>query len=179
MTLEVPECSAPTSSTTRGTAPSAPRNHLIHGDCAGIFSSQPAGFADLSVTDPPYLVNYRERQGRAIAGDRDDGWLKPASSAIHRALKNDAFLFSFYGWHKVDLFINAWRDADFTPVGHIVPHKPYASTVRFLAYCDQQTYLLTKGRPSLPGQPLPDVQPWHYSGNEFHPNQKSVRIIQA
>lgn len=153
-------------------------NRLILGDCIDVLAELPAGIADIAITDPPYLVNYRDSSGRTILGDRESDWLKPAFAAIHRALKNDAFLISFYGWSKVDLFFEAWHSAGFTPVGHIVWTKPYASNSRFLAYSHEQAYLLAKGRPSLPGQPLRDVQSWHYSGNALHPTQKSVRIIE-
>jgi len=40
-----------------------------------------AGFPDNAVdfilTDPPYLVGFRDRSGRAIAGDKTDEWLQP------------------------------------------------------------------------------------------------------
>lgn len=157
---------------------SAWTNRVIHGDCIDVLSRLPAGCADLCITDPPYLVNYKDRTGRTILGDRESDWLKPAFAAIHRSLKQDAFLISFYGWNRVDLFFEAWRSAGFTPVGHIVWTKRYASNSRFLTYSHEQAYLLTKGRPTLPGKPLRDVQPWHYSGNALHPTQKSVRIIE-
>lgn len=153
-------------------------NQLIHGDCIDILSQLPSACADLAITDPPYLVNYRDRSGRTILGDNQSDWLKPAFAAIHRALKNDSFLISFYGWNKVDLFMDAWKRAGFTPVGHIVWQKRYASNSRFLSYTHEQAYLLAKGRPPLPDTPLSDVQPWHYSGNALHPNQKSVRVIE-
>lgn len=153
-------------------------NRLILGDCIDVLAELPAGIADIAVTDPPYLVNYRDSSGRTILGDRESDWLKPAFSAIHRSLKQNAFLISFYGWHKVDCFMEAWRSVGFTPVGHIVWTKRYSSNSRFLGYTHEQAYLLAKGRPTLPGRPLQDVQPWHYSGNKLHPNEKSVRIIE-
>ncbi|HAJ0026621.1 TPA: DNA methylase, partial [Escherichia coli] len=30
------------------------------------------------LTDPPYLVGFRDRSGRTIAGDKTDEWLQPA-----------------------------------------------------------------------------------------------------
>ena len=37
---------------------------------------------DLIVTDPPYLVGFKDRQGRQIAGDVTDEWLQPATLEI-------------------------------------------------------------------------------------------------
>jgi adenine-specific DNA-methyltransferase len=37
--------------------------------------------------------------------------------------------------------------------------------------------LLAKGSPARPYAPLPDVQPWHYSGNRHHPTEKAEAIL--
>jgi site-specific DNA-methyltransferase (adenine-specific) len=42
---------------------------------------------DLIVTDPPYLVGFKDRQGRQIAGDVTDEWLQPATLEMYRVLK--------------------------------------------------------------------------------------------
>ncbi len=34
---------------------------------------------------------------------------------------------SFYGWNKVDRFMDAWRNAGFYVVGHLVFRKRYTS----------------------------------------------------
>ena len=54
----------------------------------------------------------------------------------------------------MDKFFDAWKDAGFQPVGHIVFRKTYSSKSRFLSYQHEQAYLLAKGRPPLPKQPL-------------------------
>ena len=41
----------------------------------------------------------------------------------------------------------------------------------------EQAYLLAKGHPQKPDAPLPDVQPWEYSGNIAHPTEKAVSIL--
>jgi hypothetical protein len=61
--------------------------------------------------------------------------------------------------------------------GHIVFSKTYASPQRFLRYSHESAYVLAKGRPALPANPLTDVLPWHYSGNHNHPTEKSVDTI--
>jgi site-specific DNA-methyltransferase (adenine-specific) len=56
--------------------------------------------------------------------------------------------------------------------------KKYASGKRFLAYAHENAYLLAKGGPSLPAQPISDVIEWQYTGNKLHPTQKPVFALQ-
>jgi site-specific DNA-methyltransferase (adenine-specific) len=83
----------------------------------------------------------------------------------------------YYGWSRVDAFFEAWRSAGFQPVGHIVFRKSYSSKSRFLRYQHEQAFLLAKGRPPLPKQPLMDVMDMPYSGNKLHPTQKPVPVL--
>jgi site-specific DNA-methyltransferase (adenine-specific) len=62
-------------------------------------------------------------------------------------------------------------------VGHIVWHKGYASRRGFLRAHHEQAYLLAKGSPAVPAEPIDDVQPWEYSGNRVHPTEKAVSIL--
>jgi site-specific DNA-methyltransferase (adenine-specific) len=74
-------------------------------------------------------------------------------------------------------FLAAWRAAGFRPVGHLVFPKSYASTTRFLRYQHEQAYLLAKGTPRRPDQPIPDMLEMRYSGNRIHPTQKPVSAL--
>jgi site-specific DNA-methyltransferase (adenine-specific) len=150
------------------------RNVILHGDNVALMRGMPRGRADFILTDPPYLVNYRGRDGRTVRNDDNVAWLRPAVNQIHRVLKPGGFMVSFYGWQKADLFMQAWRDAGFRIVGHIVFRKSYASTSRFLQYIHESAYLLAKGDAKLPRQPIPDVIDMPYSGNRMHPTQKPV-----
>lgn len=150
---------------------------ILNDDCIEALKKVPDETVDLVVTDPPYLVNYKDRSGRSIMGDDNGDWLEPAFTQIHRVLKNNAFCISFYGWNEVDKFMNAWKDVGFKPVGHLVWYKNYASNSRYLNYRHEQAFLLAKGDPPIPIMILDDIHPWTYSGNELHPNQKSVEII--
>lgn len=158
----------------------APRdftNRIIAGDCLKVLPQMPAASVDLILTDPPYLVNYRSQDGRTVAGDQQDFWIRPAFEAMYRVLKNDRFCVSFYGWSKADKFFQAWRTAGFYPVGHLVWTKPYPSAGHFVQYHHEQAYLLAKGRPAKPQALLRDVLEWKYSGNELHPTQKPVAAL--
>ncbi|MFT3791076.1 MAG: DNA methyltransferase [Rudaea sp.] len=152
-------------------------NRIVLGDCRTVLPTLAARSVDFVLTDPPYLVNYRDRTGRRIANDNDDAWLLPAFKAAFRVLRDDAFCVSFYAWNRVDRFLGAWRAAGFSVVGHVVFTKRYHSKARFLRYMHESAYLLAKGQPELPDEPLPDVLPWKYSGNRLHPTQKPVESL--
>lgn len=153
-------------------------DQILQGDCTEVLKTLPDSSVDLAVTDPPYGVRYQDRMGRTIANDGDslDGVLG-AFPALYRVLRPNSLCVCFYGWNRVDAFFNAWTNAGFRPVGHIVWAKSYASRARFLRAHHEQAYLLAKGNPAKPARPLQDVQPWIYSGNRSHPTEKAVRIL--
>lgn len=152
-------------------------DRVIHGDSLKVMVQIPDACVDFVLTDPPYVVRYCSRDGRKIVGDDRTDWITPAFHEVYRVLKPDRFCVSFYGWSKVDAFMDAWRKAGFYPVGHLVWVKKYASGERFLSYRHEQAYLLAKGRPNAARFPLRDVLQWEYTGNELHPNQKPVYAL--
>jgi len=151
--------------------------NVIHGDCIEAMQSLDAGSVGFILTDPPYLVNYRDRSGRGIINDQAEDWLKPAYAQMYRVLRRNAFCVSFYGYTKVDLFMDAWKSAGFRVAGHFVFPKKYASNSWHTQYRHEQAYLLAKGWPDKPARPPPDVLPWTYTGNRLHPTQKPVGIL--
>jgi len=152
-------------------------NRVLTGDCRSLLPRLPTSSVDFILTDPPYLVNYRSRDGRRLVGDRDGAWLAPVSAELYRVLKPNRLFVSFYGWQAADQFLAAWRAAGFRPVGHLVWTKRYASSERYLRYQHEQAYLLAKGYPPRPQRPLPDVLPWKYTGNTLHPTQKPLSAL--
>ena len=150
-------------------------NSVVNGDCIEVMRAVPWASVDFILTDPPYLVNYRDRSGRSVANDSNDGaWLKPAFQQMHRVLKPNSLCVSFYGWTQADRFLAAWRAAGLRPVGHFVFAKPYASSERLLRYQHECAYLLAKGEPRRPSVTLPDMLDWSYTGNVLHPTQKPL-----
>jgi site-specific DNA-methyltransferase (adenine-specific) len=156
---------------------SVPENQIIEGDCAQVLKTIPDASVDFVLTDPPYGVQYRERNGRTVAGDSDLTEILGCFADVYRVLKADSVCISFYGWTQVDTFFQAWRTAGFRPVGHLVWHKPYASRKGYLQGRHEQAYVLAKGKPPQPGEPLEDVRPWEYTGNRAHPTEKAVGIL--
>ncbi|EPD1960294.1 DNA methyltransferase [Escherichia coli] len=152
-------------------------SRFIQGDCVRVMATFPGNAVDFILTDPPYLVGFRDRQGRTIAGDKTDEWLQPACNEMYRVLKKDALMVSFYGWNRVDRFMAAWKNAGFSVVGHLVFTKTYTSKAAYVGYRHECAYILAKGRPALPQKPLPDVLGWKYSGNRHHPTEKPVTRV--
>ncbi|TIX91615.1 DNA methyltransferase [Rhizobium sp. P44RR-XXIV] len=155
------------------------RNTILYGDCISLMQRLPGGSVDFVLTDPPYFVRYQDRLGRTVANDDNGDWLVPAFAEMHRVLKAGGFALSFYGWNKVDLFMDAWRKAGFRVVGHIVFRKEYASSQRFLRHTHEQAYLLAKGSTPIPARLLDDVLGWDSTGNRFHPTQKPLRPLES
>jgi site-specific DNA-methyltransferase (adenine-specific) len=169
MTTETPTALSNTMNNRAGT--------LMRGDCIPLMRKMTAESMDFLLTDPPYLVNYRDRSGRTVTNDDNGDWLQPAFAEMFRLLKQDSFCISFYSWNKVDLFMAAWKAAGFRPVAHIVFRKKYASSSRFMEHRHEQAYLLAKGWPPTPARPPPDVIDWIYTGNRLHPTQKPLGIL--
>jgi len=150
---------------------------VIQGDCKAVLQTMPSQSVDFVLTDPPYLVRYRDRSGRSIANDDNSGSVLDAFNDLYRILKPNTFCVSFYGWNSVAAFFEAWKRAGFAAVGHIVWHKGYSSRRGFLNARHEQAYVLVKGHPAKPVRPLDDVQPWEYTGNVAHPTEKAVSVL--
>lgn len=153
-------------------------NTLINADCTQFLPGLESESIDFILTDPPYLVRYRSRDGRAVPNDDNDAWLKPAFGEMYRVLKNDCFAITFYGWPSADRFLHAYRDAGFRVAGHIMFPKEYASRSGYMRYQHECAHLLVKGNPWAMNETIPDVIPWRYSGNKLHPTQKPVEVLE-
>jgi site-specific DNA-methyltransferase (adenine-specific) len=154
------------------------QNRVVHGECVSVMRSMPDACVDLIVTDPPYLVSYRARDGRRCLNDNDSHWLEPAFRELHRLLKPDRFCISFYGWPWIDRSMGAWKECGFRPVSHLIWLKSHCSREGYTQGHHEVGFLLAKGKPPQPAKPLSDVLPWQYTRNELHPNEKPVAGIQ-
>ena len=153
-------------------------NHIICGESATILSHYKPECIDLVVTDPPYLVRYKDRFGRTIANDDSPDAVLSVFSELYRVMKRNSYCISFYGWNAIAEFSEAWKSAGFKTVGQIVWTKPYASRAGHTRYQHESAFVLAKGFPQKPVNPISDVQPWEYTGNKLHPTEKAVSIIE-
>jgi len=153
---------------------SNPRNRILWGDCVQIMQSLPAASVDLVITDPPYLVKYRPRDGRRCDNDDNNEWLQPAFAELFRVLKPNRLCACFYGWPSIDQFMLTWKQVGFRPVSHLIWVKSHCSRTGYTESYHEVGFLLAKGKPPKPTAPPRDVFPWEYTRNELHPNQKPV-----
>jgi adenine-specific DNA-methyltransferase len=152
-------------------------NRVICADCVILLPELPSESIDFICTDPPYLVNYRPRDGRKCPGDDSDYWLEPAFRELYRVLKPNSLCATFYGWPSIERFMTVWKLCGFRPVSHLIWPKSHCSREGYTRSFHEVGFLLAKGRPPKPEKPPPDVLPWEYTGNELHTNQKPVSAI--
>jgi adenine-specific DNA-methyltransferase len=72
-------------------------NRIITGNGIDVMQEMPDASVDCVVTDPPYLVNWIDRDGRGYQNDNpnDTSWLVPTYRELYRVLKPDSFCVSF------------------------------------------------------------------------------------
>lgn len=155
--------------------------HVIHhGNSLDVLPTLPSSSVDFILTDPPYLVDYRGRwdgERSAIAGDDDASWVLPAYGEMHRILKDDAFLVTFYGWPHGDVFVGTFKALGFRIVSHLAFVKNVWGLGRFTRGQHETAFLLAKGRPAIPGTAMSDVIEWTRDRDAIHPNQKPVQCL--
>ena len=152
-------------------------NMILCGDALDLLAGFPVESVDLVVTDPPYLVGYRDRFGRSVRNDDNPDAVLGVYDELYRVMKDHSYCVTFCGWTAIAGFAGAWDKAGFRTVGHIVWPKPYASRSGHTRYRHESAYLLAKGFPKLPADPPSDIQPWDYTGNRRHPTQKAVSVL--
>jgi site-specific DNA-methyltransferase (adenine-specific) len=152
-------------------------NRIIHGEAAAQLSQMPNQCIDLIITDPPYLVGYRDRFGRTVANDQNPDGVLPAFPEMARVLRDNRYMILFCGWRAIDQFSAAWTQAGLRAVGQIFWSKNYTSSTWHTECRHESAWLLAKGFPAKPADPISDVQEWSYTGNRAHPTEKSVDIL--
>jgi adenine-specific DNA-methyltransferase len=152
-------------------------DQVISGNCLTVLPQLPAGSVDMVLTDPPYLVHYRSRDGRPVLNDDTDAWLVPAFAELYRVLRRDRFCVSFCGFTQAERFLAVWKAAGFRVLEHLVWRKRYPSSTGFVRRYHEQAYVLAKGNPRRPHVLLPSVLEWRYTTNTLHPTQKPVGAL--
>jgi DNA modification methylase len=151
-------------------------NTITHGNCVDLMAQMPDASVDFVLTDPPYVARYRTSDGRTVPNDNFVS-LSPAMTQAYRVLRPHNFAVVFYGWVNIAKYVDAFRNAGFRVVGHLVFRKRYTSARRYLAYRHEAAYLLAKGNPFLAADPIADMRDWDFTGNKLHPTQKPVSSL--
>lgn len=150
---------------------------IVNDDCVNALRRLQNASVDFVLTDPPYVFLYTDRSGRIVANEQSPQQVSETWCQVARVLKPNKLCFAFYSWAHIDTSAQAWTLAGLKPVGHIVFSRPYSTGQLYTRYAHECGYLLAKGTPTPPAHPLPDVMPWHYSGNRRHPTEKSVDTL--
>lgn len=85
------------------------QNKIYLGDCLEIMKEIESNSIDLSIIDPPYIMDYqsgmRKEKFDKILGDKN-GYCLIANSLkeINRVLKEGSHIYCFCSWHNIDFF---------------------------------------------------------------------------
>lgn len=139
---------------------------------------------DLLLTDPPFGMdfqsNYRKVKHEKIEGDSDLSWFPEWIMEIKRIMKEDAHLYIFCSWHKVEVFkteiekyfnvknILIWEKNN-TGMGDLT--GDYAPKYEMVIFC-------SNGNKKLKGNRDSNIIKAKKTGNEFHPTQKPVNLME-
>lgn len=155
------------------------RNEVFQGDCLKHLASLSANSVDCVLTDPPYLISYKDRSGRSIANDDNDVWVAPLFDELYRVLKDNSFCITFCALPSIVAFMQAAQSAGFRSIGQLIWPKRYSTSRYHLAFKHEQALVFAKGKPAKPEKALSTIQKWHYSGNELHPTQKHTDVLKV
>lgn len=123
------------------------RNSIITGDAVQVLKTVTEGTIDLVVTDPTYLVNYRDRSGRSLQNDDNPDGVLPVFAPMACAMKANSYAICFAGWSALPQFSAAWDAAGLRIVSLIVWEKQYAASRQgYTQHRHESSYVLAKGQ---------------------------------
>lgn len=158
-------------------------NKIINADCMDILRQLPDKCVDLVLTDPPYGMmwcsNHRQEKYAKIENDNNLDWLNPWLEQINRIKKDNAHIYIFCSWHKVDVFKSTVEK--FFPIKNILIWQKnntgmgdlfndYAPEYEMILYCNPGNKKLNGGRDS-------NILRYKRTRNELHPTQKPVDLF--
>lgn len=138
---------------------------------------------DCVVTDVPYGMSYqsnsRKEKHLKIEGDDNLDWLPDWCFEIKRVVKNDAHLYIFCSWHKVEVFKNELRK-HFNIKNILIWKKngggmgdlegDYSPQYEMIIFC-------SNGKKALNGKRDSNVIETPRTANDNHPTEKPVNLI--
>lgn len=160
---------------------------ILNEDCFIFLSSLENESIDSVITDPPYGMNFvsgrRKEKYNKIKNDEKENlneWLDLFVDEIYRVLKNNTASFVFCSWHNIDIFKQA-LEKKFKIKNILVWVKNnHGSGDLKGAFAPKHEFIIhiQKGRKILEGKREPDVLYFNKTGNEYHPTQKPVDLIE-
>ena len=157
-------------------------NTVTNKDWRDVIADIPDNVVDLVVTDPPYGMEYqsnmRKVKHKKIVGDDNLDWLEQWTEQLKRVCKDDAHLYIFCSWHKVEEFkrvigkhfnvknILIWDKRGFG-MGDL--EGDYAPSYEMVIFCSNGKKKLNGGRDS-------NIIRTPRTDNEYHPTQKPVNL---
>lgn len=161
-------------------------NTIYNEDCLETMKRMPNNFVDLIVTDPPYGMDYSRhivnKRHSKIANDRDLKWVEPVFRELMRVLKPAGHIYSFSSWHKVDVFkqtieqlfhlknVLVW-DKGGSGMGDLA--TDFGGIYELIIMATKRSELQKK----LNGSRDSNILRFGRSGNEHHPTQKPLKLI--
>ena len=158
-------------------------NSIILGDCLEFMRKLPDKCVDLILTDPPYGMQWqsgwREKKHQKIIGDNNLGWLPEWLKEVARVIKDDAHLYIFCSFHKIDVF-KAAIEKHFPVKNILIWHKnnfgcgdlkgDYAPQYEMILFCNPG------GKPISPPRES-NILFFAKAKNELHPTQKPIPLF--
>ena len=74
-------------------------SRFMQGDSVQLMATFPDSSIDFILTDPPYLVGFKDRSGRSIANDVNDDWVLPASRQMVSVLSRPSSISARVSYH--------------------------------------------------------------------------------
>ena len=164
-------------------------NQIVQGDCLEVMKEIPDKSVDLTLSDPPYLMNYRSNRRIKkpkfgyIDNDKNSHeliaeWFVECS----RVMKDNSSIYCFCSWHNVDFFKQEF-EKHFKLKNLIVWNKNnHGSGDLKGAYAPKHELILFghKGRSLLREKRIPDVIdfPKVSSENLLHPTEKPIGLLE-
>lgn len=155
-------------------------------DCLEFMKQVPDKYFDLVLTDPPYGMdfqcNFRDEKNKhkKIANDNNTDWLPDLCSSIKRIAKDDAHIYMFCSWHKVDEFKIELQNAGLKIKNILIWNKGGGGLGDLEGdYMPQyeMCIFINNGKPLIGKRDGNVINASKDGVNNFHPTQKPVDLI--
>ena len=153
-------------------------------DCLDFMREVPDKYFDLVLTDPPYGMNFqcnsRKEKHKKIANDDNVDWLPQLCKNIYRITKDDAHIYMFCSWHKIDIFKQSLEKSGLIIKNILIWNKggggmgdlegDYAPNYEMCIF-------INRGKPLNGKRDINVINAKKDGVNNFHPTQKPVELM--